>query len=165
METLEFAMRVCESAHHTADYYETKKFQMLLVSSAVVGFSSTLFTLSKSPILTYGALALGGFAILSILSYVFAAKPKIPKGKAYSRRFWLANYDARKPLDDNLRQYKKMYSGLSTSEMLNDTLAFTTTLFNMTQSKVRVVSMMSRFLALGFISLLASFAAFAAGVV
>ena len=73
---LEFSYKDVDFKHHTADYYENKKYTFLKITIALLGFGATFINIFKDSIyLQIGGLSLVVFSTLIILYFGITSKP------------------------------------------------------------------------------------------
>ena len=144
-KVLNYSQKVLEYNHHTADYYENKKFMFLKISVALLGFSATFIAaLNLDSIVKIGGLVLLTCSVASLLSFAFLSLPTYIQKRGLGLR-------SESSLKQDIKSYKKKFENLKEKDMLNENTIQSFNLLNLISKKRKVINIMSFFIILGLV--------------
>lgn len=149
-ELLQFSRDLVDYNHRTATYYEDKRYRLLWVASAIIGFSATFIAFVQEGFLLYAGVTSLTFSFLAMAYYaVFAVPTKGTKLAMGKLRFFEHSIDPSKTPEQNYREYHKKATSLSAADIVEENLAHAFALFYLCDPKVRAIKAMNLFLLIG----------------
>ncbi len=149
-ELMQFSRDLVEYNHRTATYYEDKRYRLLWVASAMIGFSATFIAIVKQGLLVYAGACSLLFAFLAMAYYaVFAVPTKGTKLAMGKLRFFEHSIDPSKTPEENYKKYHDKAVHLTPKGIVDENLAHAFALFYLCDPKVRSIKVMNALLLVG----------------
>lgn len=150
-ELLEFSRDILSYNHDLAVYYEEKRYRLLWLSAAIMGFSATFIGLFKSGMLVYGAVISLVCSFLAVAYYAVSSLPKVSTKIKLGKGLRFAEHalDENKTPQQNFDAYYKKVSGMKPDEIFKENIAQAVAVFYLSKPKLKAMRVMTTLLLLG----------------